>query len=439
MTGMRRLLAWLAVLALLEARSAAAAETDYLPDNPSWNGLSELADLARGLQLQVVLLEELNWNGLPPRSTLLVVYPRAAIEPLDLMGFVGRGGKALIADDHGEARALLAKLGVDRRDGVPVRGARVWNGNANLPIASAHARHPLVTGIGDVVCNHPASFRSRFPTLLGWDEEQQLMVAGRLGHGSFVALSDPSVLINGMLRFEGNLTLVTNLLRQLAPEEGNTVYLVTGSFRVQGHTVPMPPERAASPAQRFMTEYNSFLALLNNYAATAPALRSLAFVCGALALVALILVLPLPRRELDGHWLRPRGGAVLGLEDQVRRSRAARRLGRASLPAGLLREEIEEILTELLHAPAPITTIHPSWVVSEVRRRAGEDAAQLCRRLLAALRRVPAGREPGLPERLIGRVGERELARVYELGRDLLARLGGPELPPTHDRPPARE
>ncbi len=436
---MRRLLASLALLVLL-ARAASAAETDYLPDNLAWNGLSELSDLARGLQLQLVLLEELNWNGLPPKATLLVVYPKVELEPLDLASYVGRGGKALIADDHGAARALLFKLGIERHDGVPIRGARLWNENRELPIAKVHARHALTVGVDEVVANHPSSFRSKYPTLLGWDAEQQLMVAGRLGHGDFVALSDPSVLINGMLRFEGNLALATNLLRHLTPADGNTIYVVTGHFRVQGHAAPMPPDRASSPTQRFMTEYNTFLGQLNNYAATAPALRSLAFVCGALALVALLLVLPLPRRDLDGHWLRPRGGAALGLEDQVRRSRAARGLGRASLPAGLLREELEEILTELLQAPGPITTIHPSWVVTEVRRRAGEEAAHLCEQLLAALRRIPGiGREPGLPERLIGRVGERELARVYDLGRELLTRLNGPALPRIHDAGPGRK
>jgi hypothetical protein len=202
---------------------------------------------------------------------------------------------------------------------------------------------------------------------------------------------------------------------------------------VQGRPAASAPEAArAGAVQRFMTEYNTFHSQLNFWAAKPATLRSLAFVCGSLAVVGLLLFLPLPRRELDGAWLRPHAATAGGFEEQVRRSGAPRAIGGGLAAAAVLREEVEEILGELLQAPGPIATIQASWVVTDVRQRAGEHAAQLCSQLLAALRQVPQGEAPGL---VGGRIGRRDLARVYELSRELLTRLDGPRLRAITSRP----
>lgn len=420
-----------ALLAAGSGGSARGAETDYLPDNLGWNGLSELSELARGMQLRIELLEELDWSRLPPRSTLLVIYPQVELDPLALGAFLGRGGRVLIADDFGHAGRLLDKLGIHRVEEPPPRAGRHHQGNPNLPVATrGPAGHPLTSGVREVIANHPAAFRSTLPTLLGFEGGEQLAVTASVGQGTLVALSDPSVLINGMLHFEGNLTLATNLLRVLAPLEGNSLYLLTGEFRTAGGAeLPGPAAAPEGSVSRFLVEYNAFLAGLNDYALRAPALRAAAFVVGCLTLVALLILLPMPRRDPDGHWLRPRGTLRLDLEEEVRRG-----AGRAVRAGVVLREELEEILTERLRAPGPVLTIQPGWVVSRVRERWGQPAAELCERLLAALRRLPERSDDLTSERL-SRFGAANLATLHELGKALLEKLPAEPSPPGGPQP----
>jgi hypothetical protein len=204
--------------------------------------------------------------------------------------------------------------------------------------------------------------------------------------------------------------------------------MVTGRFRVKGHPLPASARAHTTSAQRFMAEYNEFLGHLNDFALTQPALRALAFVCGSLTLVGLLLFLPLPRRPLDGHWLRPQGAPRWSFEDQVARFGRGRLAG-ATYPAVILREQLEDRIGQALKAPGPIATIHTDWVLQQVRQAAGAEAEQLCRRLLAALRQIPTSmRAEEAP--LVRGVQRKDLARVYDMGRKLLSLLGQETLPP---------
>jgi hypothetical protein len=414
---------------------ATAEETDFLPDNVSWNGFSELEDLARGMQLQLLLVEELDWDRLPAGATLFVVYPRAEVAPGQALAFLAGGGRILLADDFGESRPLLQRLHIERVETGAVQTGRHHAGNPNLPIAVPLAGgHPITAGVREVVANHPARFLSSFPTLLGFEGGvEQLAVGGQVGRGGFVALSDPSVLINGMLRFQGNLTFATNLLHHLRPRESNTVLLATGHFRIGSFRAPSSTENGpAGAVQQFLTEYNGFLGHLSDFALTQPALRALCWVCGGLGLLGLFMFLPLPRRSLDGHFLRPTAPGGPAVEAQVAWFSENRRPRGSTLPAILLRDEIEEVLTEILKAPGPVTTMEPSWVIAEVRKIAGAEGAEICGRLLGMLKRVPQQESRTDRSRLLRGTSSKDLTLLYELCRMLLSRLGSrsfPDLP----------
>jgi hypothetical protein len=423
------------ILAVFLAPGAVLAnQTDYLPDNPEWNGCSELAALARGLQLQIELLEELDWGRIPRGSTLLFLYPTAPIDTQALMLFMKDGGKVLLADDFGRFDVVFESLNIRRVAGRPVSTSRYHNENGNLPIARAGpAAHALGEGVSVVVANHPAFFRSEYPTLVGFGGGQQLVVAGKLGQGRFVALSDPSVLINAMVRFEGNQALAVNILHYLRPPQpADRIYVVTGHFRSLGR----PGERAAhrDSVQKFLTDYSRFLGRVNDFAPTQPALRALAVVAGLVGLVGLVLLLPLPRRELSGHWLRP-----VGLQRGDIPADKLAFLGnheghaKAAFSAAILREEIEEVLTEVLDAPGPVFTIHPKWVVHRVREVVGDDAARVCSRLLAAMKNVSQTASVGGIAAFQG-VRQSDLASMYELSRRLLILLGRHPLPEVSSR-----
>jgi len=415
--------------ALLAAPAARAEETDYLPHSTSWNGLSSLDTVARGVGHGIIMLPVLDWGNLPAKASLMIVHPRGALDVKQTRKFLQRGGRLLVADDFGEAAPLLASLGIRRVQGVAVRAKRHHNRNPNLPLARpGTADHPLTAGVAEVLTNHPAYFLSLLPTLLGFDGAQQLLVAGRVGAGRLVALSDPSVLINCMQRFRHNRRLSKNLIKHLAPEGGGPIYLVSGHFRSRG-AVPTGPASRAGTTQGFLTEFNTFLGGMNDFALKEQGLRVLGIVSGCLVLLGLMIFLPLPRRDLDGRWIRPHGSPLMnwGPASIGRASRWRPRHGNA-FPAAVLREEVEELLGEVLQAPGPVSTIHPRWIVRRTKEAAGDEAARVCSRLLALLRRVP---HPGnaMDSQPLHSVSRRELKAMYNLSQTLYTLLGRDSLP----------
>lgn len=397
-------------------RGYASEENDFLPDNSGWNGTSELVAVARGLQLQLTAPQRLVWDDLADDANvvLLWIHPRGDLPTTQLLRFLNRGGRLVVADDYGGAATLLARFGIRRFDGDELRAARYHADNPKLPIALPQGvRHPLLEGVEEVVANHPAYFRSALPTLLGFGGDQQLLVAGDVGRGRLVALADPSVLINNMLRFRGNLRLVTNLLRYVGRPGRDRIVMLSGDAAISGELAAAGEPARRGPGSRI----NALLERVNDFALTADGMRALGFGCAVLTVCGIVLLLPWPRRDFDGHWVRP--GALP----------APPHPGDATWAAAVLREELEERLTTLIDAPGPVSALHPRWIVDRVRERAGEQAAAVCSRLLSSLRQVPYTSPTGA---LLGRgrVTHRELAVIYEQAAELLRALGMQDLQP---------
>src|SRR5258708_5710113 len=101
-------------LAALAPRRAKADESDYRPENPGWNGLSDLFALARTVGLRPEMRAAIEWGELGPDDGLVIVYPRVEPDLARLREFVLRGGRALLADDFGAARPTFEALGLAR-------------------------------------------------------------------------------------------------------------------------------------------------------------------------------------------------------------------------------------------------------------------------------------------------------------------------------------
>lgn len=422
----------LALAALCAAAGpASAGPTDYLPDNLSWNGTSELASLARGRGFQIELLEQLDWSTLPADAALVVLYPLTELAAGDVVTFIHGGGRIVVADDFGVSDDMLRSLGIQRRGGSAIEADHYHSGNPHLPIASSGPdRHPIVRGVGQIVTNHPAYLTSSGGHLRLMEFSpgggQLLLAATRpnASGGSLIALSDPSVLINGMLRFRGNLTLASNLMAHLQPHEADRIYLVTGHFRVHGTPRTEAPKPPRGGVQRFLEDYSQWLGRLNDFAPTEAAFRVYGIVLGGLAVVALVLLVPLPRRGLRGHWVRAHG---LARADEGVEALFQPRPGRIALVAAMLRDEVEEVLTELLDAPGPVFTMHPSWTTRRVAELAGDEAARLCARTLSAMKHV----SQNVSVTDVGpvhNVSRGDLAHMYELSSRLMRALGRPPL-----------
>jgi hypothetical protein len=270
--------------------------------------------------------------------------------------------------------------------------------------------------VPEILTNHPSFFLSRLPTIAGFAQgKQQLLLSGQVGRGQFVALADPSVLINTMLRFEGNRQLAKNLLRHLAPTEDNRLLLLTGHFRCAGRLDPLSSDAEGSDStQKFLSEYNAFLGLINDFAPTDRALRAAAFFCAGLCVTGLFLILPMPRRDLDGHWLRLSGEmpeSFRGAHERVTSS------------ASMLRDELEAILTEVLAAPDPVFTLKTDWLIRRVQQVGGRDAARTCTRLLVAMRKLPSDSATRIPS-LVSGFRKKDLTEFFRLSQRLLVQLG---------------
>ena len=427
---MKRRLARLLFLAALLLLSppgpalAAETETDFLPANSSWNGLSAVAAMASSAGKRLVLTPRLDWSALPSDAALLIIHPRVELPAAEVEAFLTRGGRLLLADDFGKGGALLRRFNIELSASPPRSVRRRHRGNPNLPMARRTAGETALTrGVQRVVTNHPAYLRSRLPTLLGFGADQQLLVSARVGKGELIALADPSVLINTMMQFPGNRALARNLVRQLAAGGGSDITLLSGAFSFTG-APPTDAEAAAaqSSAATFLREFNSFLGELNSYTLVEAGLRALALVASMLGLLGLFMLLPLPRRDMDGHWSRAAASDGAGLEEDVVRFGRLWRGGGAAYPATLLREEVEEHLGAMIDPPGPLSTVHPRWIIGKVDQRNGPEAARLCGKLLAAMSRVPAAGLEGERPRM-GGVSPRELKELYKLSERLFAAM----------------
>jgi hypothetical protein len=194
----------LTVLLGAPAPVCAAPETsDYRPDSPAWNGLSRFVAEAQAQGCAVTSADSLDWKALGPRDVLFFIYPQSPVDPEALGEYLAKGGRLLLADDFGAAAPAFAALQLQRTharlEGVPRDPA-----HPELPVA----RVGLLTALGRstprLVTNHPAAFETVLPATYALSPGQALVVEGRVGPGRFVALADPSVLINNMLELEPN-------------------------------------------------------------------------------------------------------------------------------------------------------------------------------------------------------------------------------------------
>lgn len=290
-----------AVGVFLAATRALAAGGDYRLDSREWNGLGRLAEEAHAAGCAITATETLDWSALEARDVVWFVYPRTAVDGGMLRRWLEAGGRAVVADDFGASDAALAALEIRRLRGELPSVDR-YDGNAALPIARQTLSTELSVGIGDLVANHPAFFLASTPATFAFSPGAALVVEGRLGKGYFVAIADPSVLINNMLDIDENLAFARALVKRTC-KPGERIHLVTQSFVARGEP---SAELGAATGDSWFTRFNRFVESIDDSAHSAAddrTLGALATVMAALALVLFARSWPAPGR-IDGHWTR---------------------------------------------------------------------------------------------------------------------------------------
>jgi hypothetical protein len=365
----------LASIGIAGAWGVAHAAGDYALESKEWNGLADFAAIATGGGVTIETRAELAWRDIGPSDVLFILYPTAHVDPVHLAAFLRAGGRALIADDYGRADEALARLGI-LRHARQTGAVRTFGGNPNLPIAVPEDdTHPLTRGVGEIVTNHPSAFTvSPGPDILfGYGRRDAVVVAGAVGDGRFVALSDPSILINDMLGFDGNLAFAVNLLDFLLPTRPGRILVVTQGARLTGEPRDAADEeREALTLNQALTEIVDFLDELNDYLAPDAVLRMIAVVIGLSILAVGAVLLPLRRgRDPDGTFARV-AGEVGGYERLVSELDDGRPEHNFAYPAAILRENVETELEERLAALPPGTrapTLHALELVKRLPPR----------------------------------------------------------------------
>lgn len=196
--------------------AAAAAPDDYAQgDADVWNGLGYLLVTAAEAKVEVTVRDTLDLSALTPDDVLLWLYPTTPLPVAGLLAFVEDGGALIVADDQGSAGPLFAAVGI-ARDGDGPRHQEHWFAQEDgLPIVRRQSDDFLFFNVEELVANHPASFTSDTGGVVAFDDPQELLVVKRdLGAGHLLAIADPSIFLNQMLRrFYGNKQFAANVLR----------------------------------------------------------------------------------------------------------------------------------------------------------------------------------------------------------------------------------
>lgn len=214
--------------------AAAQSEADYGTKSDAWNSLTELIRLGSASGAQVVATTRLDLSALSPRDAILIVFPSDEPPREDLAAFLHDGGRVAIADDFGAAERWLSGFAIRRTQLAPGATAPRLRGNRNVLIAEPSAPHPLGRDVPALVVNHATVLHHEgLAPVFDLAGGGAVVLAGAVGEGRLVVLSDPSALINNMLELSGNHRFASNLIGYLA-QGGGRVFIVAGDASFAG-------------------------------------------------------------------------------------------------------------------------------------------------------------------------------------------------------------
>lgn len=400
----------LAALAPAPAGRAHAQGGDFAPAGGAWNSVSELVQIARAREIEIVTPDRMDVGTLRPNDSLLILHPRAELPANALTRFLRAGGRVALADDFGAGDSLLSVFQIGR--GAPdTELAMKLRGNPALLVARPRAEHRLTRGVRALVGNHPAAVHHRdLSPIFALGEGEAMVLAGAVGQGRLVVISDPSALIDNMLELRGNRRFAENLVEYLDADRG-------GRLHVVGPDVPVVGRWGEPGAGRPLHDLRASLEALAELDLPPAAVRVATLALAAIAVIMAVGVLPRrsPYRSARMFARPPAQGGFVG-----RVGFFGRRKTNLLHPLMVYKFELEEeILARLnLHGRALLRD-----VLDAMRRRGlGEEDLSAMRRLLLELDRLreQADRPPAPP-----RVGPKRFRELVAAGERLLSRLGG--------------
>lgn len=210
-----------------------------------WEGCAELVRLAKG-ELgtgRVIATGQIDFHELKPDDGLLLLYPEKSLDVDELSKFMRAGGRVVMLDDFGRGDSLLKHFGMERV-ASPRRPAEFLRKNPQLALAEPASAHPVVSDVSRVVTNHPTglSHPDLSPVLKikgNGEPDVVVAVAGAVGQGRLLAVGDPSIVMNSMLRYGGNKAFARGLVRYTVDHDswgkrGGRLFIASGAFEQKG-------------------------------------------------------------------------------------------------------------------------------------------------------------------------------------------------------------
>lgn len=211
-----------------------------------WEGASELVRLAKA-ELEpghVVTTNQIDFSELTPDDGLLLLYPERSLDETELTKFMRAGGRVVLLDDYGRGDSLLHAFNIHRVP-APRNPAEALRHNPQLALAEPASAHPVVSDVNRVVTNHPVGLQH--PDLSSVlkirsannDPDVTVAVAGAVGKGRLLAVGDPSIVMNSMLRYAGNKAFTRGLIHYAVDSDawgkrGGKLFIATGAFEQKG-------------------------------------------------------------------------------------------------------------------------------------------------------------------------------------------------------------
>jgi hypothetical protein len=231
-----------------------STSTDFSIYNSGWNGTSKLAmstyQLGKfapsltvqstGSEISVVHLDLAEISLDPGTDALVITGPTegfSAAEGVLVGDFVRRGGVLLLADDFGTGNSLLEGMNASSRFSGTLLMDLAFDKKPEFSVCFAFEDDRLTENVTSILLNHPSSLTvqgtatetiasSSIASWLDSDANRAqdigepkgpfpVIARERLGQGSIILLSDPSVLINGMREQLDNAVLADNLLLEV--------------------------------------------------------------------------------------------------------------------------------------------------------------------------------------------------------------------------------
>lgn len=408
-----------------ETASFEAISSDYDPQNSNWNGLMQFRDLVMGMGFEFSEVTKLEWGDLGADEILVFLYPQQTVDPAQLDAFIQAGGHVIVADDFGEAQNALARIGAIRLDLATLRAENYYEGRTWAPIATVTPGHPISLDVEPIVTNHPAALgHLAGGTVVAGFPDGALIVAGERGTGRFVAVADPSIFINRMLEFPGNLRVAVNMLHWLDRNgRAKRVVVVRGDVPMYGQARPYIDDGNASRMSRSVADINRWLDERSTWLLVPGAMRALGIGAGLLLMGLLALAIPWRKGPRpDGAWLALQRPARL--DDAFVMARQAQRANEPHLiSACLLRDRVQAVLAHTIGKADPLFTVADAQLADLLRDGHGQNAASAYQRVSERLRRLPSRGQAAAPWGG-GHMSKREFDALYDDCAALCRNLG---------------